>query len=136
LSHNLSFSIVGNRETLWTIPKSRGMNMSEEVLKFVDRYYSANIMRLVLFGPLSLDELQSQVEAKFSSLPDKNVNIPKIKSEPYGPNELPKWVEVASDWGIDHKMTITIPLYQNLTSSYNSNVSFIHIALPVIVLRS
>jgi len=117
--------ILGNRETLWFNPKSRGMNISEEVHKFIERHHSANIMRLVLFGPQSLDELQSHVQEKFSSLPNKNVHIPKITLEPYGPNELPKWVEVASEW--DHEMMIKIPLYQNLTSSYKSKASFIHI---------
>jgi len=37
-------------ETLKTIPESKGINTREELLKFYNKYYSSNIMKLVIYG--------------------------------------------------------------------------------------
>lgn len=41
---------TGNRETLCTIPMSKGINIRDEVLKFYSDFYSSNIMSLVVLG--------------------------------------------------------------------------------------
>lgn len=40
----------GSLETLDTEPKKKGLNIREELLKFYDKYYSANLMKLVIYG--------------------------------------------------------------------------------------
>lgn len=42
--------LSGNKSTLETIPKSKGMNLRDELLKFHDKWYSSNIMALAILG--------------------------------------------------------------------------------------
>lgn len=46
--HSLLFS--GNKETLLDLPKSRGQDPREELLKFHKKFYSSNIMGLSVLG--------------------------------------------------------------------------------------
>lgn len=56
----------GSSKTLRDAPEVAGTDIRAELLRFHDRYYSANLMRLVVLGRASLDELQRMVEEKFS----------------------------------------------------------------------
>ena len=46
----LIFVIVGNKLTLETRPKERGLSTRDELLKFHNSFYSANIMALTVLG--------------------------------------------------------------------------------------
>ncbi len=48
-SHEL-YAIIGNIETLSEIPKQEGINVRESLLKFHQKWYSANVMSLVVLG--------------------------------------------------------------------------------------
>ena len=50
INHSIYQSSTGNRETLETIPKSKGIDVRKELLKFHKQWYSANIMTLVVMG--------------------------------------------------------------------------------------
>ena len=52
-----SFS-TGNLETLQKLPESLGINTRDLVIDFYKKHYSANIMKLVVYGKESLDTLQ------------------------------------------------------------------------------
>lgn len=41
---------TGNKETLDTIPKEKGIQVREELLKFHKQWYSANLMSLAVLG--------------------------------------------------------------------------------------
>lgn len=41
---------TGNLETLYEDPKKNGQDIRQELLKFHDTYYSANIMKLCILG--------------------------------------------------------------------------------------
>lgn len=41
---------LGNKRTLEIIPKEKGVNVREELLKFHDTWYSSNIMALAVLG--------------------------------------------------------------------------------------
>lgn len=41
---------TGNLETLMDTPKKLGLDIRQELLKFHETYYSANIMKLVVIG--------------------------------------------------------------------------------------
>lgn len=47
--------------------------MHQAVRDFYAQHYSANIMKLVLYGRQSLDELESLVRAKFGAVKDKQL---------------------------------------------------------------
>jgi len=42
--------VLGNKDTLLTIPSQRNQDIREELLKFHDRYYSSNVMALSVLG--------------------------------------------------------------------------------------
>uniref|UniRef100_A0A2A4K9R5 Insulin-degrading enzyme n=1 Tax=Heliothis virescens TaxID=7102 RepID=A0A2A4K9R5_HELVI len=76
---------TGNRETLETIPKSKGIDVRKELLKFHSKWYSANIMTLVIVGKESLDDLEEMVVKLFSEVEDKSVTAPSWPEHPFPP---------------------------------------------------
>ncbi|KAF4527050.1 hypothetical protein B566_EDAN001599 [Ephemera danica] len=79
---------TGNRKTLETDPKSKGINPREQLLKFHDTWYSSNIMSLSILGKEDLDTLQSMAEELFSGVCNKQVVAPEWPDHPFGPEQL------------------------------------------------
>lgn len=76
---------TGNKETLDSIPKSKNIDVREELLKFHQKWYSSNIMTLVVLGKQSLDELENLVVELFSDVKDKSVTAPTWPEHPFPP---------------------------------------------------
>ncbi|VEN56875.1 unnamed protein product [Callosobruchus maculatus] len=74
---------TGNTYTLSTVPKEKNIDVREELLKFHNTWYSSNIMSLAVLGKESLDELEEMVVQLFSSIEDKNVEVPIVTEHPY-----------------------------------------------------
>ncbi|KAF6208920.1 hypothetical protein GE061_014662 [Apolygus lucorum] len=74
---------TGNRKLLDTEPRSKGINVREELMSFHDRWYSANVMTLAVVGSESLDDLEDKFGAFFSSIKNKNVEPYFFKDSPY-----------------------------------------------------
>uniref|UniRef100_A0A224YLK8 Insulin-degrading enzyme n=1 Tax=Rhipicephalus zambeziensis TaxID=60191 RepID=A0A224YLK8_9ACAR len=79
---------TGNLTTLDTIPKSKGLMVRDQLLKFHQQWYSSNIMSLVVLGKESLDALARMVVPLFSLVPNKGVERPTWPQHPYGPEQL------------------------------------------------
>ncbi len=71
---------TGNLETL-NVPSIR-----ETLIAFHERYYSANLMKLVVYGKESLDQLQDWVVELFSGVKNSNVLRPEWPGCPFDPN--------------------------------------------------
>jgi insulysin len=84
----------GNKETLGEGPKEAGIDLRAELLSFHEKYYSANVMKLVVLGKESIDELEKLVETYFSPIENKNISTPVFPGKPYGPEQLAKRVSV------------------------------------------
>lgn len=78
---------TGNKDSLDTIPKSKGLDVREELLKFHSKYYSSNIMALSILGKESLDELSDLVAPLLADVINKNTSVPEWKEHPYGPEQ-------------------------------------------------
>lgn len=65
-----------------------------DLIRFYDKHYSANNMRLVVFGAENLDQLQSWVESKFSAVENKNIRRQSIEAPLFDPSELPMQVDI------------------------------------------
>ena len=76
-SHPFCHFSTGNLETLRDKPKERGVNVRDEFMKFHEREYSANRMKLVVLGRESLNELESWVLECFSGV--RNKDLPKSR---------------------------------------------------------
>ncbi|MFV8818319.1 insulinase family protein [Haliea sp. E17] len=89
--HTYSRFSVGSLETLADRP---GDKVRDDLIAFYDSHYSANLMRLVVLGSQSLDELQSMVAPKFSPVPNKSLGVAQIDQPLFEPDELPLFVQI------------------------------------------
>ena len=55
--HPMSRFTIGSTETLLARPRAHGLDPAVELKNFHDKYYSANLMSLVIYSSLELDEL-------------------------------------------------------------------------------
>ncbi|CAB4464914.1 unnamed protein product [Rhizophagus irregularis] len=85
---------TGNLVTLKENPEKQGLNIRDELLKFHDKYYSANIMKLVVLGKEPLDQLSQWVIEKFSTVKNKSIPVPTFEGHPLTKNELMRQVLV------------------------------------------
>ncbi len=81
---------TGNKATLDDLPKAKGMNVREELLKFHDRWYSSNIMALSVLGVQPLNELEELIRRLFSDVKNKDVLAPSWPNHPYGEEQSKK----------------------------------------------
>lgn len=80
---------TGNLETLGTVPKARGIDLRAVLLDFHARWYSANLMSLVVLGKEPLDELQAYVERMFAPIVNKAAPRPSWPGLPWAPGSGP-----------------------------------------------
>lgn len=79
---------TGSKQTLYDLPKQAGIDVRDELFKFHDKWYSANIMCLAVLGKESLDELEEMVVEKFSPIANKNIEAMIWDKKPYTPDKL------------------------------------------------
>ncbi|CUS07597.1 unnamed protein product [Tuber aestivum] len=79
---------TGNLETLKEEPAKRGVIVRDEFLKFHDKYYSANLMKLVVLGREDLDTLEKWVVELFDGVKNKDLPDPRFEGQPFTDKEL------------------------------------------------
>ncbi|MGL4565973.1 MAG: insulinase family protein, partial [Halioglobus sp.] len=85
-AHPYSQFSVGSLQTLGDNPDSA---VRDELIRFYKAHYSADIMRLVVLGPGSLDELESLVTPVFSAVPNTAPERETIAAPLFAPETLP-----------------------------------------------
>ncbi|MEM6581250.1 MAG: insulinase family protein [Pseudomonadota bacterium] len=109
--HPYSRFTVGSFETLADRP---GSSIRDELISFYDSHYSANIMRLVVLGTESLDELEAMVVPLFSAVPNNNFQQGDIEAPLFLPDSLPKLVSVKPQATLRQlDLSFPIPDYRN-----------------------
>lgn len=105
---------TGNKETLDIIPKQKGLNVRDELLKFHKKWYSSNVMTLAIIGKESLDELEKMAADLFSQVEDKKVVPLAIKDHPYSDEEVKVKVSVVPIKDTRHlAVSFPIPDYRD-----------------------
>ncbi len=89
--HSLAKFSSGNNATLGKVDAA---TLRAEVLAFQQKYYSANIMALVVSGPQSLAELKRLVVEKFSAIVDRGTKLPEDVTGLFAPGFLPAEVHI------------------------------------------
>lgn len=84
----------GNLKTLKELPEKEGLDIRAMLLDFHEKYYSANVMKLVLLGKESIDELCDMAEKYFVDVKNQDINIPTFPGTPFGSDELCKRLDV------------------------------------------
>lgn len=64
---------TGNLQTLKEDPEKKGVKIREEFIRFYERHYSANRMKLVVLGRESLEDLEQWVVELFSEVKNKDL---------------------------------------------------------------
>lgn len=85
---------TGNSETLGTIPTDRGIDIRQVLIDFYKQHYSANLMKLVVYGKDTLDELQKMVISKFSAVPNHDLQVPSWPGRPLDERHFRKVIQV------------------------------------------
>lgn len=71
--HPYSHFGTGTLQTLLEDPQKRGLDVRSEFIRFYEKHYSANRMKLVVLGRESLDTLEQWVSEMFSDVENKNL---------------------------------------------------------------
>ncbi|XXG56482.1 hypothetical protein AAC387_Pa03g3877 [Persea americana] len=79
---------TGSWDTLAVGPKAKGLDIRDELIKFYEKNYSANLMHLVVYGKESLDEIQSLVEKKFEGIRNTQLSSFHVPGHPCNPGHL------------------------------------------------
>lgn len=101
-AHPFSTFSVGSLDTLQDTPSQ---TLQEALQAYYQRNYSANIMKLVVVGRESLDELEAMVTRKFSAIKNKQLQLSAIEAPLFTPHFLPKQIFI-----IPEKETRTLEL--------------------------
>ncbi|KAJ2818353.1 metalloprotease, partial [Coemansia sp. 'formosensis'] len=107
--HPYSKFMPGNIETLQQGAKDHGLNLYEELVKFYNKYYSSDIMKLVVYGNHSLDQLAEWAASKFSGIKSRGDNVQRDIGHPVSAEFLGKVIhfETIDD---NHTMSMTFPV--------------------------
>ncbi|KAJ2435023.1 metalloprotease, partial [Coemansia sp. RSA 2424] len=107
--HPFSKFMVGSIEALKQSAKDNGLDLHDELLKFHSKYYSSDIMKLVVYGNHSLDQLVEWAASKFSGIKSKGDNVQRILDHPVSAENLGKAVyfETVND---KHMINIAFPV--------------------------
>ncbi|ORX72295.1 LuxS/MPP-like metallohydrolase [Linderina pennispora] len=79
---------VGNMSTLKGDAERLGVDLRDELIKFHAKYYSSDIMKLVVVGSDSLDRLTEWTVQMFSPITSKGNTMPVFLGHPLSPSEL------------------------------------------------
>ncbi|XP_043479802.1 insulin-degrading enzyme-like [Leptopilina heterotoma] len=82
-NNSFAFFSTGNIKSLKTIPEEKNLYLRMELIKFHEKWYSANLMTLCVFGKENLNELESMVVAYFAQIQNKNVKYTSALELPY-----------------------------------------------------
>jgi insulysin len=80
--HPFSRFSTGNLQTLRDDPKKQGLNVRDELIKWYNAHYSANVMKLCVLGKESLDELEKWCRELFSGIPNKEIKLTEYQEWP------------------------------------------------------
>ncbi|KAJ2826824.1 metalloprotease [Coemansia sp. 'formosensis'] len=108
-SHPRSKFMIGSIETLKQGAQDHNLDLHEELVKFHKKYYSSDIMKLVVCGNHSLDQLVEWAASKFSGIKSNGDNVDRDIGHPVTAEFLGKAVyyETVNDV---HKMEISFPV--------------------------
>lgn len=104
--HPVGRFMVGSLETL---ADREGNPVRDDLLDFYQRYYSANLMTLVVLGREPLETLRAWVEPRFSAVPNHNVDIPEFTGPLYDLSRLPARINIEPIQE-DRQLTLSFPI--------------------------
>nr|VFK53930.1 MAG: Secreted Zn-dependent peptidases, insulinase-like [Candidatus Kentron sp. TUN]VFK55849.1 MAG: Secreted Zn-dependent peptidases, insulinase-like [Candidatus Kentron sp. TUN]VFK58286.1 MAG: Secreted Zn-dependent peptidases, insulinase-like [Candidatus Kentron sp. TUN] len=87
--HPFSRFTIGNLATLSDKADTEGNRIQEDLIAFYRRYYSANLMALVVIGKEPIDVLTRWIREIFSAIPNFQAKPSRITEPMFTPEQLP-----------------------------------------------
>ncbi|WP_404363581.1 insulinase family protein [Marinobacter sp.] len=115
---------VGNLSTLEDTEQNP---LRPDLLKFWREHYSSNIMTLVVYGPQTLEELETMVRTRFVKIENRNLKPEAHRAPIFRPDDLPGKLQVEAVKDL-RRVTLTFPIpsqrdhYQSKPDHYVSNL--------------
>lgn len=119
--HPFSQFSVGSLESLADRPDA---SVRDDLLSFYDKHYSANMMRLVVLGSQSLDELQKLVVPMFEPVPNKSFEHDNIDAPMFAPDSLPMLVKVKPQATL-RNLSVSFPIADYRDNYHAKPVSYL-----------
>ncbi|KAI9336531.1 Metalloenzyme, LuxS/M16 peptidase-like protein [Obelidium mucronatum] len=107
---------TGNLDTLKHAPEKEGIDVRDVLLDFHAKYYSANIMKMVVIGKESIEQLSEWVIKETSAIKNSNIEVPSFPGHPLGKEQLLQQISVKPVKDT-RSLQITFPL-PDLTNQY------------------
>ncbi|KAI3412558.1 uncharacterized protein J3R85_017262 [Psidium guajava] len=104
---------TGNRQTLEVQPKAKGIDIRQELIKFYEENYSANLMHLVVYGKVPLDKIQDLVVQKFNAISNDNRSCLHISGQPCSGEHLQVLVRAVPICD-DHTLQVQWPIPRSI----------------------
>ena len=104
--HPYSQFSVGALDTLADRPESE---IRDDLIQFYNKYYSANVMRLVVLGSQSLDELEALTAPLFSQIPNRFLERDTIVEPLFELGSLPLFVQL-QPLATQRQLSVSFPL--------------------------
>ena len=92
-AHPYSHFSVGNLTTLADRPNDK---VRDDLLRFYQAHYSANLMTLVVYGKQSLDQLEALIRERFSHIPNRHLKRSQYTMPLFKPGSQPQLLRVQS----------------------------------------
>ena len=118
--HPLSKFTVGNLDTLADLD---GRPVRDDLLEIYEKYYSANIMKLVVLGREDLDQLQAMVEPRFAAVANNDVQVDIHRAPFFESQSLPVQISVkplqdSRSLSLSFQVPKMLPHWQTKPASY------------------
>jgi len=111
--HPYSKFMIGNLKSLKEDPLIKNIDVRSALLDFHKRYYSADIMKLVILGRETLEELQDMAKSKFSGVKNTGNSVKHFPGygleDPFLKEQRPEWYNVVPKSDI-HKLIVYWPI--------------------------
>ncbi len=104
--HPFSQFSVGALTTLDDRPESE---IRDDLIQFYNTHYSANVMRLVVLGSQSLDQLEALTGPLFSQIPNRFLKRERIAAPLFMSDALPLFVQI-QPLATQRKLSVSFPL--------------------------
>ncbi len=101
--HPVSKFISGNSDTL-------AGDVRKDLVAFFEKYYSANLMTLVILGPQSLEELQAVAVKYFSEVKNQDTPKPQTAETQFNMDLIPAVLMVKTD-ADEPRLQIQFPIF-------------------------
>ncbi|MCW8868986.1 MAG: insulinase family protein, partial [Marinobacter sp.] len=104
--HAFSHFAVGN---LSTLENTEANPLRPDLIEFWKQHYSSNIMSLAVYGPQTLDELESMVRGRFDAIENRNLETKRHVASLYRSDELPAKVTAEALKDV-RSLSLTFPI--------------------------